>query len=213
MIKECWYCKKKFNARRSSIIFCSKNCSAKNKSYDLRGKNFENWKVLNKDPKKSQKGYFWLCECKCGKKKYVFGNDLRKGISKSCGCLFTLPPGESDVRWLFNYYRKTSAKGRGHIWELSLEEFKEITKKNCYYCGSGLTNLRDNRKIKRNGKTYYKNSKGTYAYNGIDRKDNSKGYTKKNIVPCCKVCNKMKSKLSDKEFLKQIKKIFKFKKL
>jgi hypothetical protein len=35
-------------------------------------------------------------------------------------------------------------------------------------------------------------SRGIYTYNGIDRVDNSKGYTPENTVPCCKICNKIK---------------------
>jgi hypothetical protein len=29
----------------------------------------------------------WLCRCDCGNDKVVFGNHLRSGITKSCGCL------------------------------------------------------------------------------------------------------------------------------
>ena len=213
MIKECKYCGKRFNARRDSIKFCSHKCASKNKVYDLRKKRFGNWVVMDKEPRKSKKGYFWLCHCKCGREKYVCGNDLRKGISKSCGCLNRLPPGESDLNWLFNYYRKISADKRGHAWELSKEEFRKLIKKDCYYCGNKPLNLLDRRTRKRNGKIYKNNSNGTLLYNGVDRKDNFKGYTKTNVVPCCKICNGMKSKMGEKEFLKQIKKIHNFKKL
>lgn len=30
---------------------------------------------------------YWLCKCDCGKEVIVHGYSLRKGISKSCGCL------------------------------------------------------------------------------------------------------------------------------
>ena len=29
----------------------------------------------------------WLCECECGNTSTVLGSELRKGSTKSCGCL------------------------------------------------------------------------------------------------------------------------------
>lgn len=45
---------------------------------------------------------------------------------------------------------------------------------------------------------------------GIDRVDNSVGYTKENSVPCCKLCNFMKKAMSRNDFLSRIKKIYEF---
>lgn len=36
---------------------------------------------------------------------------------------------------------------------------------------------------------------------GIDRMDNRKGYSKRNAVPCCWTCNRMKGKLSVEQFV------------
>ena len=35
----------------------------------------------------SRLGAFWLCKCKCGNYVTVYGNALRMGVQKSCGCL------------------------------------------------------------------------------------------------------------------------------
>jgi hypothetical protein len=43
-----------------------------------------------------------------------------------------------------------------------------------------------------------------YYYNGLDRIDSSKGYTRDNVEPCCVICNTMKWTLSKKDFLKHI---------
>ena len=43
---------------------------------------------------------------------------------------------------------------------------------------------------------------------GIDRKDNNKGYTNDNCVPCCGFCNKMKMDHSIDEFYSQIIRIY-----
>jgi len=36
--------------------------------------------------KRKRLGGWWLCKCKCGTEKPVFGSMLRRGMSKSCGC-------------------------------------------------------------------------------------------------------------------------------
>ena len=43
---------------------------------------------------------------------------------------------------------------------------------------------------------------------GIDRFDNDNGYIISNCVPCCWMCNNMKSSYTDKEFMNQINKIY-----
>jgi hypothetical protein len=45
-----------------------------------------------------------------------------------------------------------------------------------------------------------KRDNGTFTRNGIDRKDNSKGYTIDNVVSCCFICNKGKWTQSVGEF-------------
>lgn len=56
-----------------------------------------------------------------------------------------------------------------------------------------------------NGLCYYCNDKFTGV--GIDRVDNSIGYIKTNLVPCCYRCNIMKHTSSKIEFINQMKKI------
>lgn len=97
-----------------------------------------------------------------------------------------------------NYYRKWSktdkgrynsyrvqAKKRGLIFNITLDIFSKIIKKECFYCGA-------KNKI------------------GIDRKDNDKGYTKENIVPCCYQCNYMKRDFTIKNFIMHCVRISKF---
>ena len=43
------------------------------------------WEVLTED-KNNKKLIHWICKCRCGIIKSVSGNNLRSGISKSCGC-------------------------------------------------------------------------------------------------------------------------------
>jgi hypothetical protein len=54
---------------------------------DLKGKRFGRWRVVGGPRKKRTKNYSWLCRCDCGNEKWVIGQSLRKGASKSCGCM------------------------------------------------------------------------------------------------------------------------------
>jgi len=47
---------------------------------------------------------------------------------------------------------------------------------------------------------------------GVDRVDNTKGYTKENCVPCCKICNRLKSDLTKEEFEEYQKRVKEFNK-
>jgi hypothetical protein len=49
---------------------------------DLTGKTLGRWTVLKKESPD-----LYLCQCACGNKRRVYRQNLRKGTSKSCGCL------------------------------------------------------------------------------------------------------------------------------
>jgi hypothetical protein len=72
---------------------------------------------------------------------------------------------------------------RGYVFELTFEEFKLLITRHCTYCGAAPCNIK--RKKKWGNRRLY--------YSGIDRKDNSKGYTSDNSVPCCHKCNQVKT--------------------
>lgn len=72
-----------------------------------------------------------------------------------------------------------------HFIDLSYEDFIKIIKNsNCHYCDKKLIF----NKHTRDGDAKYVSR----AYQ-LDRKDNTKGYIKENVVPCCWNCNRMKS--------------------
>jgi hypothetical protein len=53
---------------------------------DLTGKRFGRWRVV-KLSHQVGKMLYWSCICECGTKRAVFGGDLKRGGSLSCGCL------------------------------------------------------------------------------------------------------------------------------
>lgn len=159
--------------------------------------------VLDRAGSNSQKQATWECVCDCGNKVVVSGVSLRRGWRKSCDCLrgerLTLPHGEASFNNLYGHYMR-NASNRNIHWGLTREDFRELTSQDCQYCGVKPVQVR--------GESSGYN--GLYKYNGIDRVDSSVGYTKKNVVPCCKECNMMKRSMPTKEFLLCIKRIYKY---
>ena len=54
---------------------------------NLTGKEFGKWTVTGFVGRNTQNRYMWACECECGNTKVLDGNVLRRGLSKSCGCM------------------------------------------------------------------------------------------------------------------------------
>ncbi len=165
---------------------------------DLIGKKFGKLKIIKRSSPNNGRAR-WLCKCDCGKEKIVSGGNLKNGSTKSCGCLRReiarkhcneqyLECGLANMRATIRNYKR-NAKRRGLEYKLTDEQFRDITQKDCYYCGA-----------KPNNSMNMPKSNGTYIYNGIDRVDGNKGYIIDNIVPCCKTCNQAKSDYNLEEF-------------
>lgn len=122
-------------------------------------------------------GSLWNCLCDCGNEVVSRSDTLLKGAKKSCGCLTKFAYGESSFNYLYDKYQR-GASSRNLSFELSREVFKSLTKQDCHYCGEPPSTV-----------CTTKNYHGEYIYNGVDRMDNSLGYTEENSVPCCPQCN------------------------
>jgi len=149
------------------------------------------------------KTYSGMCKSCLGKRNWENIEYRKKNIEMQKGRKTNppLPYGEANFNGLFHSYSK-SAQDRGIYFNLSKEQFKLLTKQDCYYCG-----IEPLQKFA-NGKPE-KWKYGLWIYNGIDRKDDSMGYEINNCVPCCTKCNYAKQGLSDVEFLEHIEKIHK----
>jgi len=130
---------------------------------------------------------------------------MLRGFVQSCGCLnremssarlrgkkpfCTKPEGAASFTCLFRSYAR-NAKLRGYSFELTEQEFRDLTCGDCAFCGEPPTQENKGR-----GKF-----NGVYVYNGIDRLDPTVGYTADNCVPCCKQCNRAKRDLTAKQFM------------
>ena len=95
---------------------------------------------------------------------------------------------------LYDYKRK--AKERGYSWELTDEQAISLFESTCFYCGIPPSISSVNRK-----------NSTPYIRNGIDRKNNSIGYTPENCVACCKECNHWKGNRNFEDFMNHITRI------
>jgi hypothetical protein len=157
----------------------------------------------------------WRCQCACGVQCDVRGDNLESGCAKSCGCLSrerasvvarenfaarikrnTQPAGAASAYGLFTSYSK-GATLRGLPFTLSQDLFLALTSSDCVYCG-----IAPHRRYGRSSR-----SNGRYLYNGIDRVDNTQGYTEANSVPCCADCNRAKRVATVTDFLAWVERI------
>ena len=166
------------------------------KALDITGNKYNRFTAISPSGGKNAKGsLLWNFLCDCGNIKIIDSGNLMSGSCLSCGCNRKFFEGKAAFNALYKRY-KLRAKERNYSFELSEEQFGLITKQNCYYCN-----------CEPHHKFGTEKSNGKYIYNGVDRFDNSKGYTIENCVPCCGDCNKRKNDSDSTEFLDWIKKI------
>jgi hypothetical protein len=163
---------------------------------NLTGKRFGKLIVLGEIPER-RKGYVcWLVQCDCGSPQKVYSTAALTSRSikptRSCGCLWKKPLGESAKHRVWLTYKR-NAKKSNRLWELTIDQFTTLTQNTCYYCGrlpSGICGGKD--------------INGPYIYNGIDRINNDQGYTSGNVLSCCKICNWAKGKMAYSDFMSYI---------
>jgi hypothetical protein len=174
------------------------------KRIDLTGKKFGKLLVISE----LDAGYFkcgakkgmWLCKCECGKETKVRGAALKSGNIKSCGCVHAINE-TKYLKTLFKVYIN-SAKNRDIDFDLNFDLFCELMKGNCFYCGVAPSlPVSKSRKYRKDFECFT---------NGIDRIDSAAGYTKNNVVSCCKICNRAKLDVPPKEFLEWIQRIYEY---
>ena len=175
----------------------------------LAGETYGRLQVLEAAPPAKGGRTRWLCVCVCTKRVVVQTDNLRTGGTTSCGCArrdvlvhrnITQSPSRrykdpmtTGCNTVIREYR-ANAKRRGRVWSLSITVGKTLFASNCVYCG-----------VPPSGKKLQYGGSGkplpVFTYNGIDRIDNSKGYTVQNTVACCGVCNHAKSAMTHTDFI------------
>ena len=176
---------------------------------DWSGSVVRGFKVLEETGKRNNGYAVWKAQCMyCGEVKefpsYYF---VRKVVSCSCSKWVSnhaeetgrkpIPNNGAHVNELYNHYKR-SAKQRNLEFALTKEQARKLFEGDCFYCGQNPQ-----------ARPTSQNLHGTYSWNGIDRVDNSKGYTVDNTVSCCKVCNFAKRDSTKEEFVEWIKRAYK----
>ncbi len=169
---------------------------------DITGQRFNKWLVLE-FTEYWYTASFYRCQCDCGTIKEVSAYNLKAGLSKSCGSgtcrnrdrYLDTPAyyGGSFSRVYISY--KTHATQKGLAFELDCHTFYTMSQASCYYCGIEKYSCYTHRICE------------PLAYNGIDRVDNTLGYTKENTVTCCGLCNHAKHTMGQQDFIDLCKRI------
>jgi len=136
--------------------------------HDVSGKRFGKLIALKRVPNnRIPRATTWLCICDCGTEKIIRLHDMKSGHVRSCGCLKHRQKASLQKQRIYRVWAayRDRAKTRGNLWTIGKEEFHRMVKEPCTYCG--------------------------YSHDlcGIDRIDNTKGYSLENCTPCCGWCN------------------------
>lgn len=161
---------------------------------DITGQKFKNLLVI-KPSHTTRKDFYWECKCDCGETCYATSSSLLRGRTNYCKQCNTKKSHGTPLRLLFYTYEKNALK-RNYAFELNLELFEKLIKSKCYYCGTEPQQ-----------QLYKKGMKYNLTYNGIDRRNNSIGYTIENSVSCCKFCNFAKSRFLEVDFINWLERI------
>lgn len=157
-----------------------KKCKKSRALIDLTGKQFGRLFVIKRSDNDMNGRIKWLCKCNCGKEIITRGENLKEGLSLSCGCYHKERVSKRPYEWIFKILKRSS-RSMGRICELTYEDIVEFTKyNNCHYCGCEI--IWQEHQTKESKTAYY-----------IDRKDSNLGYLKENCVVCCSDCNRIKS--------------------
>lgn len=149
------------------------------------------------------KRLFYVVKCKkCNNVLEMRKDSITDGAKVSCvKCKGNgIKPSMKAPINAYMYYYMQGAKSRGFLWNLTLDQFKDIISKNCFYCNSKPMPMQS---LARYNKTTEK-----LFVNGVDRIDSNKGYELNNCVSCCSMCNKMKQDFSQSDFFNKITKIY-----
>jgi len=139
----------------------------------------------------------WTCKCDCGTEKVVRSDLLKRGLTKSCGCLYArkglespLWNGIGDISKTVLTRIKQDAKTRKIPFDLTLEYLWELYLKQNKKCALTGDDICFGAFAKDNSRTA-----------SLDRIDSSFGYVTGNVQWVHKTVNFAKQSLSQKEFI------------
>jgi hypothetical protein len=178
------------------------------KCHDLTGQRFSRLVALRKEPRTPEStDSRWICKCDCGTEKVILAGSLKRGTTKSCGCLFRehgvwMGPalgvgkahsnfrGVGDLPLEYYHQLERGALSRDLEWAVSMDYLWKLFLRQGGKCRFTGTQLEF-------GNTRY--LPGNCA--SLDRIDSSLGYLEGNVQWVHRKINFLKGKLSDGEFI------------
>lgn len=142
---------------------------------DLTGQRFGRLVAMERQTTEDNRHSVWLCQCDCGKTKNAILNNLRRGLTKSCGCL------SSETTALRNTTHGSSARKTKtpeyRAWS-ALKNRCNNPNNNRYhvYGGRGISFCKEWESFEQ----FLSDMGPRPAMTSIDRIDNNKGYSKEN---------------------------------
>ena len=181
---------------------CGCNRYYGSRTKDWTSQRFERLIPIRPTEKRAGKSIIWLCRCDCGTEKEISAAEFVRGKTKSCGCLLReqKPKRYNPDRfssliedaYMDNIVRRSKKKCFDEP-NISLSDWRILCQRKCSYCGEPPSNKKKDQ------------ISGFVAmYNGLDRLNPMIGYSKDNISPCCRMCNRIKFTLSLEAFLSKI---------
>lgn len=166
---------------------------------DRVGERYNNLTIIEYAGQNKHQLHLWKCKCDCENEVVATYNSLSTNHTKSCGCIRNkYAPNIAALMNLFSRY-KAQAKSRDLEFALTLQQFRNLTSGDCYYCKQPPDTV-----------AHLEYNNGQYIYNGIDRLDSTKGYTIENVITSCGRCNVAKGILSQREFLDWIIRVYEY---
>lgn len=178
------------------------------KVVNIIGQKFGRLLVIKEFSERTPNGHKkYVCNCDCGNTHITSGESIRKGSSKSCGCLrreykssnYNENRKQQILKDLYHSTVVKRCKSKGWVDFLDFSLFENIVQSNCKYCGVEPISKIEDRSNKNNG---------YLMVNGVDRIDSDLGYTRENSVPCCKICNSAKNNMSVNDFKEWVRKVY-----
>lgn len=198
VIVKCLSCGNERKRLRSHLINISCNirgCGIKRSTKINIGDIFGKLTVTSIDYDEKLLKYNYTCRCECGNSALYRRLTRRQSVEcnncviKTIGLKNTLPNNGAALNVVISKYKKR-AKAKNIKFSLTPEMFVALISQPCHYCKSPPI----------------KDYKG-FVRNGIDRIDSKYGYTIDNSQPCCLICNRAKSDLTNDEFIAWINKL------
>lgn len=147
---------------------------------DLIGQRFGRLTVVRRMNNNKWEQCIWLCECDCGKETIVLNNNLRRGFTKSCGCL--RKETTSLVHAKHGHAKNRKRTGTYRSWTGMMQRCTNPNHKNYKHYGDRDITVCE-RWLGENGYINFLKDMGERppGYT-LERRNNSKGYSPEN---CC----------------------------